>query len=389
MLRRYRLMDLRYIIATAPGELHGFPVPVQSEGLPYAEVAIPAIEFGQVSRPAEVIQEWPEGTWSAPSYSCPHVDRFTLFGAVIHGEQGVISIGDIVIRESLYHVHLAATGFTRIDDNTLELEEPEIALEVADATYSMCGFVANRNYAHWWIDVASTLQIPPFGDDVRGSVVVMPKLRAPFQLGSLDLLVEAKRRAVFIGEQTRVSCQRLTYMPQIVSSDPNPHPARRLLLEEVRRRAGAPLVATRKIYVSRKDATKRRLANEDEVIEILEREGFEPIIMSGMSVAQQVQLFASATHVVGAHGAGLGNVIFCQPGARLLEFHMVDNLIWSIRRMAGLAQMRYGCVFGTTDHAEEPLDTRGWTMPALALKRALKDFCKQDDVVQQQEMVGA
>ena len=47
--------------------------------------------------------------------------------------------------------------------------------------------------------------------------------------------------------------------------------------------------------------------------------GYERVTLAGRSVAEQVALFAGATHVVGPHGAGLANVVFCPPGARLLE----------------------------------------------------------------------
>jgi capsular polysaccharide biosynthesis protein len=38
-----------------------------------------------------------------------------------------------------------------------------------------------------------------------------------------------------------------------------------------------------------------------------------------MTARQQMRVFGEASHVVGVHGAGLTNVLFCAPGTRVLE----------------------------------------------------------------------
>lgn len=78
---------------------------------------------------------------------------------------------------------------------------------------------------------------------------------------------------------------------------------------------------TRRIYISRKDASvNRRIYNEDELIDVLKSYDFEIVLLAKMSVAEQAELFNEAEIVVGAHGAGLSNVVFCQPGTKVLEF---------------------------------------------------------------------
>jgi capsular polysaccharide biosynthesis protein len=76
---------------------------------------------------------------------------------------------------------------------------------------------------------------------------------------------------------------------------------------------------TRRLYVSRRDATGRRVVNEGALVERLAEEGFEEVTLSGMGVAEQARLFASAKAVVAPHGAGLANLVFCRQGARVVE----------------------------------------------------------------------
>ncbi|MGC9260975.1 MAG: glycosyltransferase family 61 protein [Phycisphaerae bacterium] len=76
--------------------------------------------------------------------------------------------------------------------------------------------------------------------------------------------------------------------------------------------------ATRKIYIRRKPGGWRSVANDDEVAEALEAEGFETTRPEGLTLAQQIRLFAEAKIIVGMHGAGLTNILFA-PGAAILE----------------------------------------------------------------------
>lgn len=59
----------------------------------------------------------------------------------------------------------------------------------------------------------------------------------------------------------------------------------------------------------------------------LEAAGFVAVQLETLAPEEQVQLFRDATHVVGAHGAGLSNIVFGNPGLRVLEINLdLDGL---------------------------------------------------------------
>ena len=74
-----------------------------------------------------------------------------------------------------------------------------------------------------------------------------------------------------------------------------------------------------RLFVSRKDAVRRRLINEDEIVEALAPLGVVTVVPSELTFSEQVNLFSRAELVVGAHGAGLTNVAFCPAGCGVIE----------------------------------------------------------------------
>ncbi|MDJ0707109.1 MAG: glycosyltransferase family 61 protein [Leptolyngbyaceae cyanobacterium MO_188.B28] len=69
------------------------------------------------------------------------------------------------------------------------------------------------------------------------------------------------------------------------------------------------------IFISRKNAGRRRIVNEDELIEKLSRLDFVAYTLEDMSVADQARLFSQAEIIVAPHGAGLTNMIFSEKAA--------------------------------------------------------------------------
>jgi capsular polysaccharide biosynthesis protein len=94
--------------------------------------------------------------------------------------------------------------------------------------------------------------------------------------------------------------------------------------------ANPHLCTPKKIYVSRRTwlhndfsnigtnyTTRRRLVNEDELVEQLKNEDYEEVFTEKLTTIEKILYFSNATHVVGAIGGGISNVLFSPKRTKL------------------------------------------------------------------------
>jgi hypothetical protein len=87
----------------------------------------------------------------------------------------------------------------------------------------------------------------------------------------------------------------------------------------------------KKIYVSRRTwlhndfknigtnyTLRRKLINEDELVEKLKNDGYEEVFTELLTTIEKIAYFSNATHVIGAIGGGISNVLF-SPKTTVLE----------------------------------------------------------------------
>jgi capsular polysaccharide biosynthesis protein len=87
------------------------------------------------------------------------------------------------------------------------------------------------------------------------------------------------------------------------------------------------------IYISRKIASRRHIVNEAEIVGLLHSLDFEIVTLENMAVSEQARLFQNASVVIGPHGAGLTNLVFCESHTKVLEImhpEAVNLMFWTI-----------------------------------------------------------
>lgn len=223
---------------------------------------------------------------------------------------------DAVLALKPFHFYIAETRVVPVKPSQLLKRLPRLLLPAHTLDQGLwITHEWGQAYYHWFADVLCRLEA------VRGIVdtavpVLLPQhyARYPYIVESLQML----------------GCTPFYYKPggRVVVNDlflPSFAAPMGLFYREIvcrlrERLAHKPTQPPhRKVFISRAKARVRRILNETAVQELLATYGYETHYMEDYSLAQQITLMAETRALVGLHGAGLTNMLFMQPGARVLE----------------------------------------------------------------------
>jgi len=204
----------------------------------------------------------------------------------------------------------------------------------------------DHHYYHWMVDVLpkiGLLQRAGISVDNVDSFIVR-KLSQPFHSESLRTVGISERQVVEASGSPHVICDELIdiemknfvgmtmseYVPQFLRStfmkcnDRGPH--------------------DRLLYVGRpKGLSRRYVENEEELVTRLAPYGFEHVTMEGKPLSQQAKIFNSARVIVSPHGGGLTNMVYCKPGARIVEI-FADHVFSYFFGLANLCDLEYAAI---------------------------------------------
>lgn len=174
----------------------------------------------------------------------------------------------------------------------------------------------SKGYFHWLADALSRLYVVQ--DRLSDLLLLLPAGYEDLDYVTSSLKAFAVKRLEFIESNEVVECRSLL-MP--THTAPSGH-----YNEEIIRGVRNVLLSTygesdesAKIYISRRNATKRRIVNEDEIAQTLSAFGFQIIRAEELSFEQQAQSCSRARYIVANHGAGLTNMLFMPEGGSVLE----------------------------------------------------------------------
>jgi hypothetical protein len=189
-----------------------------------------------------------------------------------------------------------------------------------------------HNWYHWVVDTLPSIflasRLPPEFDDypllLPASGVSRASWLEPLQL------VQGTRKIVYLSADHYTKVSDLVWMDS--PSCPGPLPitrsgfprfkihgsAMRAYRDHILNQLGLGGVqppASAKIFLARAQNGNRPY-NQDELIRVAENFGFEPVFLEELNFRESVQVMLGARYVIGPHGAGWANALFCQEGAQ-------------------------------------------------------------------------
>lgn len=179
-------------------------------------------------------------------------------------------------------------------------------------------------YGHWLQDALPRLALlDEFPSDVQ---ILVLRHRLPYQIDSLKMLGLFDRCRWTSEPHLRVENYYFSAPTSMIACY-NPYAVRWIRQAFLPRvEGGGP---TPKRIFLRRFGPARNMVREDDVLDMFREFGWDIIDPGAWSFPEQVRLFSQAEAVSGIHGSGFANVVWRQPGCRILEIFAADYMCGS------------------------------------------------------------
>ncbi|MBC6435313.1 glycosyltransferase family 61 protein [Nostoc sp. HG1] len=206
--------------------------------------------------------------------------------------------------------------------------------EQVSETVAVLATGAGGKYFHWLLDALPRLEIIkktlPKGLDSIDKYIVNRGISAIPE--SLEVLGISSNKLLFCDSNFHIQPTSLV-IPSLPGSIGDPPAWVCKFLRESFLKNKADINTPSRLYISRAKAEYRRVKNEENVVKCLSNYGFTVVYLEEYSFAMQIALLSNAEVIVAPHGAGLSNLIWCNPGAKVLEIfspNYVNVCFWAI-----------------------------------------------------------
>lgn len=235
-------------------------------------------------------------------------------------DDGRAILRDFVVQRLRVRSEDAATPLLMTGAKLAELRVPE-SLPVIERRALLLGGMPE--YYHNTIEFLSALAVAEQAGVGADLPVVVNDDLAPFQVEQLAMLGYGEDRLIRVRADQPIQFRSLVVPSRLVRGGRWIDP---MLPRWYRSRlVSSSLIENkpnRRLYLCRTDTGGRsRVHNDEAVSAFLERLGYERVTPDQLTVRQQVDLFAQASHIVASADSGLTNMVFARPGTRLVVFH--------------------------------------------------------------------
>ena len=192
------------------------------------------------------------------------------------------------------------------------------------------GVSAVDNYGHWMLDILPKLCISEKFKNLNDfDGIYLPNIKNSFQQDSLKYFNVNPDKFIDGSELNHIYAEKLT-VPQHPYWETNAYQMDTVanvdsdIINILRGKFLKKIEISNKekLYIDRSDSRyfHSQIENADELQEFLKKNNFKILKLSKINFEDQVSLFHNAKIVIGAHGAGLCNLIFCNPKTKVIEF---------------------------------------------------------------------
>lgn len=218
------------------------------------------------------------------------------------------------------------------------------------------GASAIGNYGHWILDTIPKLIITKKFKDLNSfDAILMPNIKKKFQTDSLEYFNISKNKILDGSEITHLYADKIT-IPSHPYWELNKHQFETVakvdqdILKSIRKiflqNSSLNKKKNENIFIDRSDSifNHNKLVNNLEIIDYLKKKEFLIIKLSELSFNEQIKIFNEAKIIIGSHGAGLTNLIFCEPSTKVIEIGNPNFDCDVFRNISNIQNLNYSFI---------------------------------------------
>ena len=219
------------------------------------------------------------------------------------------------------------------------------------------GASAIENYGHWLLDtIPKLIMVKKFKDLNSFDAILVPNFKKKFQKDSLEYFDIIKNKILDGSEITHLYADKIT-IPVHPYWEINKHQFETVanvdkdILKSIRNvflknNNFNKFKKNENIFIDRSDSifNHNKLINNLEIIEYLKGKGFLIVKLSELSFNDQIELFNKAKIIIGSHGAGLTNILFCEPYTQIIEIGNPSFDCYVFKNISNIQNLNYSFI---------------------------------------------
>lgn len=270
----------------------------------------------------------------------PIINLYKFENATVHGESSHVILHDLIVMERLLHIPVEScdysTTFIKGHDNKFAVYGSEYEIVEVDKAFFLGGN-GSSNYYHWTLEIVAKLRYFLSSHIAQTKIKIIltdsAKNIESFSV-MLEIIFKELYEYVYIAKDQVANVKELytittpsnvvfntkygeSFKKNYFFYDKNSiNFIRETILNSSQYKRflekNNKNIAIKKIYLARKKSSERSY-NQEEVLDLVIKQDFQPVYLEDLSFFQQVYLFQNADIIVGASGAAWTNIIYTKP----------------------------------------------------------------------------
>ncbi len=269
----------------------------------------------------------------------------------VYGENGsIITTDNKLIWDLSFEYEKEPNEHSIFEENSLS------PYQKINGTIAVATFCASQYYYHWMFDVLPKLYLLKRRKIKIDKIVINGNYQHPFIEQTLAALNIPRSKLMNTSSTFHLKAEKLIVPSSSGYTGYMPKWTVHFLRKSLLNKNIVKIPDYERIYISREDGRGRKVINEEQVTNLLVPYGFKTLVLDQLSLDEQIQIFYSAKIIIAPHGGGLTNLVFANPGTRILEIFSpkyVNPLYWIL---SNYVKLDYYYLLGDDEKLDDHID---------------------------------